>query len=374
MTTEQSPKEEPTPTPPHFEEHLSESAHSATIGGETFDYTATAGRFLLTEEEGEKKASFFFVSYTRDEVADPSERPIVFAFNGGPGSASVWLHLGLLGPRRVYLDDEGNQTPPPGRLVANDESILDVADLVFIDPVSTGFTRAIPGKEASSFYHFTRDIEMVGRFIRLYLNRFGRWASPKYLIGESYGTTRSAGLARHLLERYGMYLNGVILISSVLNFQTIAVDKTTKTFHRGNDLPYLLYLPSYAAAAWYHHKLEDDLQALPLTDVLAEAEAFASGDYMVALWQGDRLLEEDRSRTAAEIARLTGLSPEFVERSDLRIEKFHFLKELLRSDGYTMGRIDSRYKGIDRYLVGSMLENDPSIDATLGSYAAMFND
>ncbi len=258
--------------------------------------------------------------------------------------------------------------------MANDESILDVADLVFIDPVSTGFTRAIPGKEASSFHHFTRDIETVGSFIRLYLNRFGRWASPKYLIGESYGTTRSAGLAHHLLERYGMYLNGVILISSVLNFQTLALDKKSRGFHRGNDLPYILYLPSYAAAAWYHHKLDDELQALPLTDVLTTAEAFASGDYMAALWQGDRLPEEERSRTAAQIARLTGLSPEFVERSDLRIEKFHFLKELLRGDGYTIGRIDSRYKGIDRYLVGSMLENDPSIDATLGSYAAMFND
>jgi carboxypeptidase C (cathepsin A) len=374
VTTEQPPQEEPTPAPPHFEEHLSESAHSATIGGETFNYTATAGRFLLTEEEGEKKASFFFVSYTRNEVADPTERPVVFAFNGGPGSASVWLHLGLLGPRRVYLDDQGNQTPPPGRMVANEESILDVADLVFIDPVSTGFTRAIPGKEASSFYHFTRDIEMVGRFIRLYLNRFGRWASPKYLIGESYGTTRSAGLARHLLERYGMYLNGVILISSVLNFQTLALDKESRGFHRGNDLPYVLYLPSYTAAAWYHHKLDDELQDLPLPDVLAEAETFASGDYTAALWQGDRLPEEERSRTAAEIARLTGLSPEFVERSDLRIEKYHFLKELLRSDGYTIGRIDSRYRGVDRYIVGSMLENDPSIDATLGSYAAMFND
>jgi len=375
MTTEQArTSEQAAPTPPHFEEHLSETTHTATIGGTTFGYTATAGRFVLTEEDGEKKASFFFVSYVRDDVEDTAERPIVFAFNGGPGSASVWLHLGLLGPKRVHLDDEGNQPQPPGRLVANDASILDVADLVFIDPVSTGFTRAIPGKEASSFHHFARDIETVGSFVRLYLNRFGRWASPKYLIGESYGTTRSAGLAGHLLERYGMYLNGVILISSVLNFQTIAVDKTTKTFHRGNDLPYLLYLPSYAAAAWYHHKLGDDLQALALTDLLAEVESFASGDYMTALWQGDRLSEEDRARVATRIARFTGVSPEFIERSDLRIEKFHFLKELLRADGYTIGRIDSRYKGVDRFLVGSMLENDPSIDATLGSYSAMFND
>jgi carboxypeptidase C (cathepsin A) len=374
MTTEQPSQEEPTPTPPHFEEHLSETSHRAEIGGEAFDYSAVAGRFILTEEDGEKKASFFFVSYTRDDTAESPERPIIFAFNGGPGSASVWLHLGLLGPKRVLLDDEGTQPAPPGRLVDNDASILDVADLVFIDPVSTGFTRAIPGKEASTFHHFARDIEAVGTFVRLYLNRFGRWASPKYLIGESYGTTRSAGLAGHLLERYGMYLNGVLLISSVLNFQTIAVDAKSRGFYRGNDLPYILYLPSYAAAAWYHHKLDEELQALPLTEVLARAEGFASGEYMAALWQADRLPEDERSRIAARVSELTGISEEFVERSDLRIEKYHFLKELLRSDGYTIGRIDSRYKGVDRYLVGSMLENDPSIDATLGSYAAMFND
>jgi carboxypeptidase C (cathepsin A) len=373
MTTvsESTPSEE---TPPHFEEHLSETSHSATIAGDTFDYTATAGRFILREEEGEKKASFFFVTYTRDDTPDPASRPIVFAFNGGPGSASVWLHLGMLGPRRVLLDDDGNAPPPPGRLVDNESSILDRADLVFIDPVSTGFTRAIPGKEASSFHQFTRDIESVGTFVRLYLNRFDRWASPKFLIGESYGTTRSAGLAGHLLERYGLYLNGVILISAVLNFQTIAIDKKTKAFHRGNDLPYILYLPVYAATAWYHHKLDADLQDRDLVDVLAEVEAFASGDYLAALWKGSNLPTDERARIAVAVARYSGLAVEFVERSDLRIEKYHFLKELLRAEGHTVGRIDSRFKGVDRYLVGSMLENDPSIDATLGTYAAMFND
>jgi carboxypeptidase C (cathepsin A) len=369
----QTPEEEPT-TPPHFEEHLSTTSHRTRIAGETLDYTATAGRFLLTEEEGKKKASFFFVAYSRDGVDDPSERPIVFAFNGGPGSASVWLHLGLLGPKRVLLDDEGNQPTPPGRLVDNSASILDVADLVFIDPVSTGFTRAIPGKEESSFHHFSKDIEAVGEFIHLYLSRFGRWASPKYLIGESYGTTRSAGLAGHLLTRYGMYLNGVMLISSVLNFQTIAIDSKTHGFHRGNDLPYVLYLPAYAAAAWYHEKLGEDLQALALTEVLAQAEKFAAGDYMEALWMGDRLSDDDRSSIAEMVAETIGVSAEFVERSDLRVEKFQFLKELLRSDGYTVGRLDSRYKGVDRYLTGSMLENDPSMDAITGAYAAMFND
>jgi len=360
--------------PPHFEEFLSETSHTATIGGETFPYTATAGRIILKKEEGEKRASFFFVAYHRDDVSDPEQRPIVFAFNGGPGSASVWLHLGLLGPKRVLLDDEGNQPPPPGRLIDNDASILDKADLVFIDPVSTGFTRAIPEKEASSFHHFTRDIETVGSFIRLYLGRFNRWASPKFLIGESYGTTRSAGLAGHLLDRYGIYLNGLMLISSVLNFQTIATDKKTHLFHRGNDLPYVLYLPVFAATAWYHHKLDDELQDKPLAEVLEEAEAFAGGEYMAALWDGARLSPERRDAIAATVARYCGLSLDFVQHSDLRVEKFHFLKELLRDQGHTVGRIDSRFKGVDRYLVGSMLENDPSIDAILGSYAAMLND
>lgn len=359
--------------PPHFEEHLSETHHSATIGGATFDYTATAGRMILTEEEGKKKVSFFFVAYTRDGFT-PDSRPVVFAFNGGPGSSSVWLHLGLLGPKRVSLDDEGNPPAPPGRLVDNEASILDVADIVLIDPVSTGFTRAIPGEEASTYHHFKHDIEAVGSFIRLYLGRFGRWSSPKFLIGESYGTTRSAGLAGHLLDRYGLYLNGVMLISSVLNFQTIATDSKSHLFHRGNDLPYILYLPVYAATAWYHRKLPSDLLDRPLRDVLDEVEAFAGGDYRTALWKGSQVGEDEQSAVAGLISRYTGLSVEFVLRSNLRVEMFHFVKELLRDEGVTVGRLDSRYKGVDRYLVGSMLEHDPSSDALTGVFTATLND
>jgi len=367
-------KEAPEEPPPHHEEQLVETHHTATIAGTSFDYTATAGRVLLREEEGKKKVSFFFVAYTRDDVDDPAERPIVFAFNGGPGSSSVWLHLGLLGPKRVEVDDEGNPGRVPGRLVPNEASILDVADLVFIDPVSTGYTRAIPGEEAKTYHHFTRDIETVGEFIRLYLTRFARWASPRFLIGESYGTTRSAGLAGHLFDRYGMAFNGVMLISSVLNFQTIAVDPKSGSFHRGNDLPYLLYLPVYAATAWYHRRLPDDLQSLELPEVLRKAERFAAGPYLRALWQGSRLDDEERSEVVAELARLTGLSERFVELSDLRVELFHFVKELLRDEGKTVGRLDSRYRGIDRFRVGSTLEHDPSLDAILPAYASTLND
>src|SRR5215510_4754259 len=199
-----APEETP---PPHFEEEVAESEHEALIGGETVRYRAAAGRMLLREEDNKRKASFFYVAYTRvQEGADPATRPIVFCFNGGPGSSSVWLHLGAFGPRRVEMTDDGMPFPPPGRLVDNAESLLDVADLVFVDPVGTGYSRAIPGEEAKEFHHFKRDIEAVGEFIRIYLTRNERWASPKFIAGESYGTTRAAGLAGQLYNRHGMAL------------------------------------------------------------------------------------------------------------------------------------------------------------------------
>ena len=195
------------------------------------------------------------MAYTRDGVEDKTKRPLTFSFNGGPGSSSVWLHLGLLGPRRVLLDDDGFAYPPPYRLVDNAYSLLDHTDLVFIDPVSTGFSRAVPGEKPKQFHGFKKDIESVGDFIRLYTTRYQRWTSPKFLIGESYGTTRAAGLSGYLQERHGMYLNGIMLISSILNFQTA-------DFHTGNDLPYILFLPTYAATAWYHHRLNDELKRI----------------------------------------------------------------------------------------------------------------
>jgi carboxypeptidase C (cathepsin A) len=362
-------------TPPdHHEDSLSETQHTITVAGEEISYTATAGRIVLREDDDTKKASFFFTSYAKNGVNDPSSRPIMFAFNGGPGSSSVWLHLGILGPRRVLLDDKGNLESHPGTLIDNDQTLLTHADLVFIDPVSTGYTRAIEEDEEQSYHHFEKDIESVGAFVRMYLTRFGRWSSPKFLAGESYGTTRSAGLAGHLMERYGIFLNGVILISSVLSFQTIALDSSTYTFHRGNDLPYVVYLPSYTAAAWFHKALGDDLQSRELTDLLAEVEKFAETEYLLALQQGSRLDSETADEIAAQLARYTGLSESFIKRSDLRIEKFHFMKELLRDQGFTIGRLDSRYQGVDRYDVGVMLEHDPSLDVWMGPYTSTFND
>ncbi len=262
------------------------------LAGQEIPYTATCGTIVLKEEtlkkgeqegqtEGEKaRASIFFIAYTRDQVEDVSRRPIAFTFNGGPGSSSVWLHLGLLGPKRVEMGDAGNVLPPPYRLVDNPFSLLDQTDLVFIDPVSTGYSRAVPGEKPKDFHDFKKDIESVGDFIRLYTSRYQRWSSPKYLIGESYGTTRAAGLSGYLQERHGMYLNGLVLVSSVLNFQTLE-------FESGNELPYLLYLPAYAATAWYHQRLPGFLQKKDLPGVLEEVESFVFDEYNRALLKGD---------------------------------------------------------------------------------------
>ena len=362
-----------TPPPPHHEEISTETTHTVTVAGQEIEYTATAGRLLLTEEEGKKKASFFFVSYTRNDVADLAERPIVFAFNGGPGSSSVWLHLGVLGPRRVLMDDDGMPYPPPGRLVDNEHSLLDTADLVFIDPIGTGFSRAIPNDEAKDFHHFKKDIEAVGEFIRLYLTRHKRWGSPKFLAGESYGTTRSAGLAGHLYNRHGIVFNGLLLISSILNFQTAAFDRSTGTFLRGNDLPYVVFLPTYAATAWSHGKLGPKDQSRDLREFLDEVETFAANEYTLALFEGSSISPERFRRVARKLARYTGLSEAYVSRYDLRVEILRFCKELLRNEGRTIGRIDSRYTGIDRFRDGDAFESDPSMDATMGLYTSALN-
>lgn len=362
------------PPPPHHEEKSHQTQHSVLVGGETIEYTATAGRIVLTEEEGKKQASFFYVAYTRDGVTDLGSRPVTFAFNGGPGSSSVWLHLGAYGPRRVEMSADGMAHPPPGRLVDNEHSILDATDLVFIDPVSTGFSRAIPEEDAKKFHHFKRDIESVGQFIQIYLSRNDRWQSPKFLAGESYGTTRSAGLAGHLLDRYGLYLNGLMLVSSVLNFQTVGMDRSTWTFNRGNDLPYIVFLPTYAATAWYHGVLDDDLQAMSVDELAAEVREFALDAYASALLHGSNLDSDEYEAVAASVARYTGLSEEYVKEYDLRIEILRFCKEVLRSRRQTVGRIDSRYVGASRFVRGEAMETDPSIDAVMGPYSTALND
>ncbi len=363
--TAEKPKEEKKPPAP--EEKIVQTKHSLKIGGQEIKYTATAGTILLKLEDGTPKASIFYVAYTKDDVSDASQRPLTFSFNGGPGSASVWLHLGLLGPRRVQMGDAGALLPPPYKLVDNDVSLLDISDLVFIDPVSTGYSRAVPGETPQQFHGVTPDVESVADFIRLYTTRNKRWSSPKFLAGESYGTTRAAGLSGYLQQRYGMYLNGIVLISSILNFETAEFDA-------GNDLPYILYLPTYTAIAWYHKKLPADLQSGDVQRAVEESRKFAVGEYADALMTGDALPVARRAEIMQKVARLTGLSPDYIDRTNLRIEIQRFTKELLRSERRTIGRIDARFTGIDRDAAGERPEFDPSIAAIIGPYSGMLNN
>ncbi|OLE25274.1 MAG: peptidase S10 [Actinobacteria bacterium 13_1_20CM_3_71_11] len=356
-------------TKPEPVDDLVTTAHMLRVGDRELAYTATTGRVVLRQEvhtddafDGHKpKAEVFLTAYTLGG-ADPQTRPVTFAFNGGPGSSSVWLHLGLLGPRRVVSGDAGAVAPPPYRLVDNPQTLLAYSDLVFIDPVSTGYSRATTGGKPKEYHGFQGDLESVGEIIRLWTTRHGRWLSPKYLCGESYGTLRAAALAEHLQDRYGMYLNGLMLISAVL-------DAGTLEFLPGNDVPYPLFLPSYAAIAHYHGRHGDR----PLPDLLAEAVAFAQKDYPWALHQGARLSTMDRERAVATIARLTGLAADYVDRVDLRIEHVRFFTELLRDRRRVVGRLDGRFVGWDTDYGREHFSGDPSYHAILGPYTAAVN-
>ncbi|HQU36699.1 MAG TPA: hypothetical protein PLR65_08935 [Anaerolineales bacterium] len=366
-------KEEKKEEKPKAVDNLVTSKHSVKIGGKTIKYTVTTGTMVMKEEtadrekeaEGEKpRAQVFFVAYTKDGVGDTAKRPLTFSFNGGPGSSSVWLHLGVLGPRRVLLKDDGDLPKPPYQLKDNEYSILDETDLVFIDPMNTGYTRPVEGVAPKQWHGFKKDIELVGDFIRLYTTRYNRWLSPKFLIGESYGTTRASGLSGYLQERHGMYLNGLMLISVVLDFATI-------DFNLNNDLPFIMFLPGYTATAWYHDALKPHR---PLQDWLKEAEEFALGEYAQALLKGDSLTKEERAEIVKRLSYFTGISEQFIERSNLRINDQHYFKELLRERGLTVGRLDSRLIGRDRLGVTEHAEYDPLLTNIMGPYTAAFYD
>jgi len=364
--TPQNEQKEAKQARPEPQEKQITSQHTVMVDGQEIPYTATAGTCVLKDDEGKARATIFFVAYTRDDVDDSAARPVTFAFNGGPGSSSVWLHLGMLGPRRVKMQEFG-RVSPPYQLEENPLTLLDTTDLVFIDPVSTGYSRPAPGQKAEDFHGYEKDIETVGEFIRLYVTRNQRWLSPKFLIGESYGTTRGSGLIGHMMDRHGMAFNGLMLISVILNFQT-------DSFAPGNDLPFVLFLPTYAATAWYHKRLPSDLQALPLADVLARAEAFALNAYLPALFRGDALSQQERILLADELAAYTGLSPEYILQSNLRVPIFRFTKALLRDQRRTVGRLDSRYTGIDRDAAGEHFEYDPAFPQMTALFTATFND
>lgn len=358
------PAKAPDPT-----DDLVERKHTLAIGRKKLAYTSIAGRIVLREEviedgkaAGHKaRASVFLTAYTLDG-ADARTRPVTFAFNGGPGSSSVWLHLGLLGPRRVMSGDVDAPVPPPYDLVDNPESLLAVSDLVFIDPIATGLSRAIDGVKPGEYHGYTPDIASVGEVIRLWTSRNGRWMSPKFLAGESYGTLRAAGLATHLRERHGMTLNGLMLISSVLDMGTI-------DFSEGNDLPYALYLPTYAATAHYHGKAGNR----SLRAVLDEAEAYAAGEYPRLLALGHRMTAGERRGAVAKIARLTGLSRDYVDRVNLRIEHVRFFTELLRDRRQRVGRLDGRFVGSEPDGGREHFSDDASYAHIIGPYTAALN-
>ena len=343
--------------------------HTIRVGRRNLAYTAVAGRMVLREEEVTDgvfrghpgRAQIFITSYTLDGM-DPARRPVIFVFNGGPGSSSVWLHLGLFGPRRVVMGDAGELLPPPYQLADNAETILAQADLVFIDPVSTGYSRTAEGVKADEFHGYTRDLDSVAELIRLWTSRHGRWMSPKFLAGESYGTLRAAALVELLQTRFGLYSNGIILISSVLDMATLQP-------HEDNDLPTTLFLPTYAAIAHHHGKHGTK----SLRTVLRDAEDYASRDYPWVLSRGHRLSEAERGDAAGRLAELTGLSADYVLRSDLRLEASRFFTELLREQGRTVGRLDGRFAGWLHDGAAAEYDADPSYDAILGPYAAGFN-
>ena len=335
--------------------------HSARIEGQTVNYTAEAG-WLPIREDGKVTAKMFYVAYTRDGVSDLSTRPLLFSFNGGPGTASVWMHLGYTGPRRVVYDDDGFAPMPPGTLEDNPHSVLDVADIVYIDPVATGFSRMSEGEDLHKYHGTLSDIQSVAEFIHLYLVRNDRWMSPKFVIGESYGTTRASGLAGYLLSRKRIYLNGVILVSM-----------TDLDMDRGSDVSYAASLPQRAATAWYHGQLSPALQARPIRDLLDEVEEFAMGDYLHALVAGDRLPDAERHAVASRVASYTGLTAEYVVSANLRVDARRFWKELLRDQRLTVGRLDSRYLGVDRDAAGENPEYDPAMSDWNGPFTNAIN-
>lgn len=339
---------------------------SVIIGGKSIHYTAATGFMVMRNEKGKALSRIFYIAYTRDGITDKSSRPMTFCYNGGPGSSSVWLHMGMIGPRRVILGDSGRAPAPPYQYVNNQYCWLDNTDLVFIDPVTTGYSQPAPGENANQFHGYSEDIRSVGDFIRSYIAKQERWGSPKFLAGESYGTMRSAGLSTYLQDQYGMYLNGIILVSTIMNWETIG-------FSRANDLPYILYLPTYAAAAWYHHKVDPSLQG-SLQQTVDEARKFAGGTYATALMEGDQISSSDRDKVAAELHRLTGIPLTYILGANLRITIGRFCKELLRDEGKTIGRYDSRVTNTDYDNVGESPDFDPSYASVLGAFSGAIND
>ena len=359
-TNAEKPKDDPKPK-------IFTKEFSGTFNGQRLSYVVTAGETFLKNDKDEDTASIFTVAYTKNGSVNPAERPVTFLFNGGPGSASLWLHMGVFGPKRIQVPSDATSAgAPPYILEDNTLSILDVTDLVFIDPVGTGYSRPLGEAKGEDFWGLREDARSIAEFIRIWITEQERWNSPKYIAGESYGTTRASQLVAELQGGYtGVALNGVILISSILDFHT--VDSAP-----GNDMPYITFLPTYAAAAWYHGKVDPKPESLPA--FLEEARDFGRNEYSVALLKGAALSDEDRKSNVKKLAYYTGLSEAYVERAKLRVNEFRFMKELLRDDGVSVGRYDARYTGEDYDSAGESYDNDPSAYGVSGAFVATIND
>jgi carboxypeptidase C (cathepsin A) len=343
------------------EEKSSVTHHSARVGGQVINYTATAATYVIRDEAGTPKATFFFVAYTKDGVTDPATRPVSFVYNGGPGSGSLFTHMGM-GPRRVVLTPDGHGMPAPYRIEDNPDSYLDSSDLVFIDAIGTGYSRPVLGQDRAQFYGTVQDATWFSDFIYQYITRNERWLSPKFLIGESYGTTRSAELSGILQNRHQMYLNGIVLFSAVAFAPWGADDRD------------IFFLPTYVTSAWYHKLLAPDLQALTVDQIAQRARDFAHGEYAQALEKGDEIPAAEKQKVVADMARLTALKPEFIEQANLRVSSFRWFKELMRDQRLTMGRLDSRFTGMDRDAAGERYEYDASEASYEGAFVATFQD
>ncbi len=345
-------------------EESSITDHSIHVGGQTINYKATIGSILLKNDAGEPTALMYYTAYTKNEVKDMGTRPLAFCYNGGPGSASIWVHMGAFGPRRVVTKDADYTPPPPYQISDNQNTILDVADLVFIDPVGTGFSHAVGKATNKDFWGVDADVRSIAQFITTYVTRNDRWNSPKFLIGESYGTFRSAALGAYLQQSNNMAINGIVLVSSVLDLSTIS-------FLPGQDLSYVLYLPSYAATAWYHKVLKD--RPADLNAFLADARKFASGEYADALMKGSRLSATEKADIAKKMSHFTGLSEDYLIKADLRVVLPQFTAELQRSRGLVTGRLDSRFSGLTDDPLSEYGGADPQSDSVTPAFVSVFN-
>ncbi|PQA88834.1 peptidase S10 [Marinicaulis flavus] len=350
------------------EPRVFENKGRVSVNGKTVSYRVIAGETYLKDDKGEPVASIFSTTYLADGYSDPRQRPVAFIFNGGPGSASLWLHMGMFGPKRVVLPDHGDDGAAPFNVTANTQSILDVADMVFIDPVGTGWSKTLGETKTDDYWGVKQDAASVREFIRRWLIEHKRWNSPKYLIGESYGTTRSGALLDALEGGWNdIAMNGVVLISSVLNFSLDATDN-------GNDVGYIGIMPSYAAAAWYHEKVDRAKWDGDFDRFLKEARAFATDEYMPALLKGQLLAPEAHDAVVDKLAGFIGLTPSYIDRSNMRVPLFRFMRELLRDKGVTIGRFDARFTGVEPDGVSEFPEDDPSGYGIDGAYTAAMLD